>query len=285
MEESCAACGKTDGSFKACTACKLVKYCGRECQVAHRSKHKKACRLKARELFDKQLFADPPRREDCPICMLPMPCDEEEWTYVPCCGKFFCNGCVMCITRYVCPFCNSPGAQDEEEEKKMIMERIEKFNDANAMNCLGSNYSSGENGFGIDHSKAIELYRRASELGCADGHLNLGSTYSEGKGVQVDVKKAIHHYELAAMMGSMRGRYHLGLVEARNGNNDRATRHFLIAAKCGHENSLLKVKRGFMGGLITKEDFEKTLREHAASQDESKSEQRDRARVMVGELG
>ena len=35
----CANCGKgeeSSGDLKACTACKLVKYCNRECQIAHR---------------------------------------------------------------------------------------------------------------------------------------------------------------------------------------------------------------------------------------------------------
>ena len=46
----CAACGKADENLKACTACRLVKYCNRECQIAHRSKHKKECRKRAAEL-------------------------------------------------------------------------------------------------------------------------------------------------------------------------------------------------------------------------------------------
>jgi len=43
----CAACGDSDdgcGSLKACTACNLVKYCNRSCQVAHWPAHKKACK-------------------------------------------------------------------------------------------------------------------------------------------------------------------------------------------------------------------------------------------------
>ena len=30
---TCAKCGKEGESLKACTACKLVKYCNRECQI------------------------------------------------------------------------------------------------------------------------------------------------------------------------------------------------------------------------------------------------------------
>ena len=67
----CANCGKegSDG-LKACTACKLVKYCNRDCQIAHRSKHKKACRKRAAEIRGEELFKQPPPKEDCPICLL-----------------------------------------------------------------------------------------------------------------------------------------------------------------------------------------------------------------------
>ena len=47
---TCAACGKGGDHLKACTACHLVKYCNRDCQIAHRPKHKKECRKRAAEL-------------------------------------------------------------------------------------------------------------------------------------------------------------------------------------------------------------------------------------------
>ena len=53
MSNHCASCGKADANLKACTACKLVKYCGVECQVTHRPAHKKACKKKVRELSKK----------------------------------------------------------------------------------------------------------------------------------------------------------------------------------------------------------------------------------------
>ena len=74
----CAECGKVEGgdvSLKllSCKACKAVKYCGATCQRKHWSTHKKLCKLRAAELRDKALFKDPPAKEDCPICFLPMP--------------------------------------------------------------------------------------------------------------------------------------------------------------------------------------------------------------------
>ncbi|EJK76816.1 hypothetical protein THAOC_01400, partial [Thalassiosira oceanica] len=57
--EACANCGKQGSDtvkLKNCTACRLVKYCGVDCQRAHRKQHKKACKQRAAELKDEQLY-------------------------------------------------------------------------------------------------------------------------------------------------------------------------------------------------------------------------------------
>ena len=71
----CAECGEEGGnvSLKACKACMSVKYCNAVCQKKHWPIHKKECKLRAAELRDEALFKDPPAKEDCPICFLPMP--------------------------------------------------------------------------------------------------------------------------------------------------------------------------------------------------------------------
>ena len=55
----CANCGQEGGNdvkLKNCTACLLVKYCGVDCQRAHRKQHKKACKKRAAELKDERLY-------------------------------------------------------------------------------------------------------------------------------------------------------------------------------------------------------------------------------------
>ena len=72
----CADCGGVAGggvSLKACKSCMSVKYCNADCQKNHWPKHKAACKQRAAELRDEALFKDPPAKEDCPICFLPMP--------------------------------------------------------------------------------------------------------------------------------------------------------------------------------------------------------------------
>ena len=54
----------------------------------------------------------------------------------------------------------------------------------------------------------------------------------------------------------------------------------MIAAKYGSEDALDNVKKGYTRGLVTKEDFEKTLRAYQAFLEETRSEQRDRADLI-----
>ena len=57
----------------------------------------------------------------------------------------------------------------------------------------------------------------------------------------------------------------------------RAIKHYIIAARAGCKESLDSVKRGYMAGHITKDQYANTLREYQHSQDEMKSEARDKA--------
>jgi hypothetical protein len=51
----------------------LVKYRDATGQRKHWATHKIECKRRAAELHDEALFNDPPAKEDCQICFLPMP--------------------------------------------------------------------------------------------------------------------------------------------------------------------------------------------------------------------
>ena len=211
-----------------------------------------------------------------------MPLDEKTCGYSSCCGKMICSGCFDSLTRNCCPFCNAPTPTTDDDCKKRLHDRIEKYNDPEALTILGYQFESGDSGFPVDYTKAAELYKRASELGSASGHFHIGTLYIFGRGVDKDTKKGTHHYQTAAMMGHPLARHNLGAIELENGNLDRAMSHFMIAATCGYDKSLENLKLGFKKGLVTKEDLEKTLRCYQASQDEMRSEDRDRANAARG---
>jgi TPR repeat protein len=281
---TCANCGKGEensGDLKACTACKMVKYCNRDCQIAHRPHHKKACKKRAKELHDKALFKQPPPNEDCPICMLPLPEMETGKKYKTCCGKMMCSGCIHAVELRdggvsLCPFCRTPAPPSPEEMIKLIKKRME-LGDAKAIYNLGCYYNNGHNGLPQNRAKALELNIRAAKLGCAASYYNIGNAYCFGIGVERDIKKAYHYFELAAMGGDAQARNNLGCLEASAGNVDRALKHLMIAAGGGIKLSLNMIQDMFKNGGATKKDYTQALRAYQAYLGEIKSPQRDEA--------
>ena len=283
----CANCGKEGGdSMNACNKCDLVVYCNAACKKKHRSRHKKKCEKRAAELFDEELFIkEPPPPEECPICMLPPPLYDDNTTGITfhsCCGKEICDGCEYAMeesgAKDLCPFCKAPPAISPDEEVGRVKKLMEKGN-TYAFNQLASYYADGTYGMPQDWEKANELYRKAGELGYAGAYFNLGNSYFAGRGVEIDKKKAKHYYELAAMKGDVDARAKLGVIEYQSGNHHRAFKHLLISARAGDKLSLDTIKEGYMAGHVTKEDYSKTLREYQKSQDEMKSDMRDKAQV------
>ena len=277
----CANCGKGEecsNDLKACTACKMVKYCNRECQIAHRPQHKKECKKRAAELHDEKLFKEPPSREECPICMLPLPLDACQVVYQSCCGKDICYGCIYAMRETgvknmkLCPFCKASPERSPEEEVKRLHKLMEKGN-ASAFEHLGGYYAQGRMiGLSQDWARANELYLKAGELGCTGAYYNLGCSYQYGDGVEIDMKKAKYYYELAAMNGDVVARYNIGCLEGQAGNYQRAMKHLVISARSGDDKSLDAVKDGYMAGHVTKDQYANTLREYQKSQDETKSD-------------
>ena len=201
-----------------------------------------------------------------------------------CCGKVVCIGCTYApvhddkgnvIAEKTCPFCRTPIPTSDEETNKRLEKRME-LNDDIAMYNLGFNYISGSLDLPQDHAKALELYHRAAELGNANAYYAIGYGYAHGEGVERDKKKATQYYELAAMRGNVEARQDLGAMEGQAGNNDRALKHYMISVRDGNLQSLNNIKRMYMFGYTTKDDYTKALRSYRAYLDEIKSDQRDK---------
>ena len=291
---TCAACGKEgeEGSMNICNKCKMVHYCNVACKKKHKSKHKKKCDRRVAELHDEALFNESPPREECPICMLPLPLDGS--TFHPCCGKLICDGCIYAMTiegvrkgtkkeeMGMCAFCRTLRPISNEEEVRRV-KKLMKSGNADACKQLAGYYADGVCGMQQDIAKATELWLKAGELGCAEGYYNLGNSYYYGRGVEIDKKKAKHYWELAAMTGDVDARYNLGCMEGRAGNHERAYKHYILSAKGGYKGSLEFVKKGFTKGFVTKDEYESTLRAHHECQAEMKSEMRDKAADLMAQ--
>ena len=280
----CANCHKegSDDSMNTCNKCNMVKYCNAACKKKHRSKHKKKCERRVAELHDEKLFKDHPPREECPICFLVLP-RTEMISFNSCCGMKICDGCVYAMEmseggKDLCAFCRTPRTTTLEENLKRTRKLIDN-GIAEAYYMLAGLYLRGVAGLSQDMAKANELHLKAGELGCAEAYFNLGNSHASGRhDLEVDMKKAIYYWELAAMMGDLDARYNLGREEYRT-NNDyrRAMKHFLLAARAGEKRSLDIIKKGFMKGVVTKDEYANTLRAYHERQKEMKSDMRDKA--------
>jgi len=241
------------------------------------------------EMHDEALFKQPPPKEKCQICMqqMPTPTLHTGSKYMTCCGNRICSGCLyasfrdnqgnIVIDNQKCSFCRAPRPSDDNEFIKRMKNRVEA-GDAVAMFNLGVCYHNGQYRLPQDYTKALELWRRAAELGYARANTNIGYAYNTGKGVEVDKKRARHYYEHAAMRGDETARYNLGIKEKKAGNMDRALKHYQIAVRSGyHADSLNHIKRLYSDGHIPKDEYTKALRLHQEYLDEIKSDQRDQA--------
>ena len=283
---TCANCGEEGNSdnMNICNRCKLVKYCNAACKKKHRSKHKKKCDRRVAELHDEKLFKEIEPAE-CPICMLPLS-SADQATVGSCCGKRICNGCRFAMFRSeekdLCAFCRAPPPSNEEMIKR-TKKLMDKGNGEGYF-LLAGYYARGLKGLPQDWNKTNELLLKAGELGCTEAYCNLGNSYRNGDGVQVDKKKANHYFELAAMGGDITARHNLGWDEWEKGNIHRAMRHWVLAARAGDKTSLDNVKKGFTKGVITKDEYANTLRAYQKRQNEMKSDERDEAAKVLAEM-
>ena len=238
-----------------------------------------------KKISDEELFKQPPPLEDCPICFIRLPILDSGKNYNSCCGKMICCGCLHApvyddqgneVDNEKCPFCRTPWPTSDEEITERLTTRMEA-NDANAMFNLGVMYYRGTNYYPQDYAKALELWRRAGELGHAGAYLGIGNAYDYGQGVKVDEKKANHYYELAAIKGDADARHNLGINEKEAGNTERALKHHMIAVRNGDNDSLGTIKQMYSKGYATKEDYTKALQSYQAYFGEIKSPQRDKA--------
>ncbi len=152
-----------------------------------------------------------------------------------------------------------------------MMKRIE-VNDPAALREVGvDQYKKG------DYIGALEYWKRAAEFGDVDAHFRLAVLYHLERGVGKDKAKEMYYLEEAAIGGHPTARYTLGVTELKDGNTERAVKHWIIAAKQGYDHSIKALMEAFKGGYVSKKVLATALREHQAALAATKSPQREAA--------
>jgi len=112
------------------------------------------------ETANVDLFAPIPEREECPICMIPLPNDGV--TFFPCCGKRICGGCIYKSLMSevkdkgadsskigLCAFCRQQAPKNDTKAIKKLM----KKKNPHAFMKMALKYRDGE------HTYASKLYK------------------------------------------------------------------------------------------------------------------------------
>jgi hypothetical protein len=263
-------------------------------------------------LRDEALFKDPPAKEDCPICFLPLPTRliccislppatrisvpiydlanaNEELAgvsmedYYPCCGKSICKGCIysfqMSGNLRNCPFCNADMESSESEQSsegeqnREKVERIQKRVAANDASAICMLANFYHHGVsGLQQDQT-----KAMELYARSAELGFSKAHYDlgdfyDKGG--NMKRAKFHFEAAAMAGDEEARYNLGCIENNSGNLERAFKHLKIAASAGCFRAMHTLLVDFKEGSVSRESIDTTL----AAYNESCAEMRSKAR-------
>ena len=234
------------------------------------------------EIRDDRLFTQPDGSYlgECPICCLPLSLDKFKSAMKICCGKLICRGCDYANffreqeqgLEHRCLYCREPIPTTKEEGDQHYQKRI-KANDPVALSQKGILRCNDEG----DYEGAIKYWTKAAELSDMEAHYSLSCSYRDGQGVEKDEKKSIYHLEEASIGGHPLARYNLACIEHKAGRMDRAMKHFIIASKLGDDLALEAVKKCFLRGYVSKEDYEAALRGHQAAVDATKSSQREDA--------
>ena len=189
------------------------------------------------------LLAPLPEREECPICLVPLPINDDDTTFHSCCGKYVCSWCIYkSVLKDIengvqqdeikCAFCRQLTPKNGVKALKKLM----KKNEPGAFVHMASRYQSGDGVMQSD-TKTLEMYIRAAELGFPNAYTDIGYHYRRGIVVEQDGSKSLAFYEVAAKKGSMYAHKILAKFHGNNGNNQKCIEHLKVAASAGDKES------------------------------------------------
>jgi len=136
------------------------------------------------------------------------------------------------VEKFKCAYCRQPGPKSDIKALKKLM----KKNNTQAFIQMADKYESGEGVFQSD-TKALEMYIRAAEIGCAEGYLYIGRYYERDIVVEQDISKALEFYEMGAKKGSIGSHRELAQFYGTNGDMMKGIEHLKVTASAGDKKS------------------------------------------------
>jgi len=243
------------------------------------------------ETADINLFAPITERDECPICLIPLPLKEDEIQFMVCCGKRICIGCrykqtISEIKRdrekgvqkhdIKCAFC----CQSSPTNRIKALKKLMKKNNIQSFIQMSTHYKRGGGVIQSD-TRALEMYIRAAELGdSARAYGMIGHYYIEGTVVEQNKSKAIEFYEVAAKKQSVFAHVMLAGFHGENEKMDESIKHLRVLASAGSQEAVDGLMMAYKEKLLSKEQLTQTLQAFQASNDEMKSKDRDDARAF-----
>ena len=238
------------------------------------------------EVADTDLFAPLIEREECPICLLPLPILNNESLYMTCCGKRICEGCfyVSYTTamkegvpkhKLKCPFCRQITSKINDIK---ALKKLMNNNHSTAFLQMADRYESGS-GVVQSDTKKLEMYIRAAELGDKEAYWKISSHYHGGiifeeEGYnEEDMSKWLMWNEISARKGSVTAHKMLAIAY-KNDNIDRSIQHWKVLAEAGDQDAMNKLMKAYKDHHLSKTDLAKTLRAFQKSNDQMKSKDR-----------
>lgn len=243
------------------------------------------------------LFAPIQEKEECPICLIPLPLYDDEVRFMICCGKRICIGC-NCkdiiakrkkgtpINEEKCAFCCQPPPKNIIKALKKLM----KKKNPDAFYTMAGYYERGD-GVIQSNTKSLEMYACAAELGHAHAYTLIARHYKRGIVVEQDSSKELEYLQISAKKGFMIAHE---LLSFEGENADEGIQHLVVAANAGYKHSLdllMDLYKGkgkinsltkFKGKVLSKEELTKTLLAFQSSSNTMKSKDRDDARTYFG---
>ena len=144
------------------------------------------------------------------------------------------------------------------------------------MRNVALKYGLGLNGLQVDHTKCIELLRKAAGLGCSASQSQLGQFYEFGQmGLQRNEEEAHKCWQKAAECGDVQAQHNLGCAEDERGDHVAAMRHWRLSAAGGLRPPMINLIVYFQDGFLRHEFLAETLQAFYRSRAEMRSKGRD----------